>query len=182
MVLIDNTSSSYLIWFYSNTPYYIRHIFSVRAPTRKSRYNLVKSRSRITTDGQSVIMSRYRAHSGTFDQILLSVRRFFFLKFAVLSFLGRPLWRVVGSVICLSLFSNLPLFTWNIYATCVLQFSNLHAINIKLLSVPSEYSRLCSASYFSLNNNFTYHHRYIVLGRPYGQTLFTQPYLHNGLF
>jgi hypothetical protein len=32
----------------------------------------------------SVIMSRYPAHSGTCDQILLSFRRFF-LKFAVLS-------------------------------------------------------------------------------------------------
>jgi hypothetical protein len=31
--------------------------------------------SHITTDGQSVIISRYRAHSGTCDQILLSVRR-----------------------------------------------------------------------------------------------------------
>jgi hypothetical protein len=31
----------------------------------------------LTTDGRSVIMSRYRAHSGTCDQILLSVRRLF---------------------------------------------------------------------------------------------------------
>jgi hypothetical protein len=36
-----------------------------------------QSHSHITTDGQSVIMSRYRAHSGTCDQILLSVRRLF---------------------------------------------------------------------------------------------------------
>jgi hypothetical protein len=36
-----------------------------------------QSQSHITTDGQSVNMSRYRAHSGTCDQILLSVRRLF---------------------------------------------------------------------------------------------------------
>jgi hypothetical protein len=30
--------------------------------------------------------------------------------------------------------------------------------------------------------NFTYHHLYIVLGRPYKQTLFNQPYPHNELF
>jgi hypothetical protein len=65
--------------------------------------------------------------------------------------LRRPLWREVGSVICLSLSSNLPSFTSNIYVTCVLQFSNLYTISITLQSVPSEYSRLCSASYFSSN-------------------------------
>jgi hypothetical protein len=37
----------------------------------------VDVRSYFTTDGQSVSMSRYRAHSGTCDQILLSVRRLF---------------------------------------------------------------------------------------------------------
>jgi hypothetical protein len=37
----------------------------------------VFSRSDITTDGQSVNMSRYRVHSGICDQILLSVRRLF---------------------------------------------------------------------------------------------------------
>jgi hypothetical protein len=35
------------------------------------------SRSHITADDQSVRMSRFRAHSGTYDQILLSVRRLF---------------------------------------------------------------------------------------------------------
>jgi hypothetical protein len=50
--------------------------------------------------------------------------------------LRRPLWQEVGFVICLSISSNLPLFTSNIYVTCVLQFSNLYTINIKLQSVP----------------------------------------------
>jgi hypothetical protein len=36
-----------------------------------------RSRSHVTTDGQSVGMSRYRDHSGTCDQILLSVRMLF---------------------------------------------------------------------------------------------------------
>jgi hypothetical protein len=72
-----------------------------------------QSQSHITTDGQSAIMSRYRAHSGTCDQILLSVRRLF-SEICCLVFLGHPLWREVGSVICLSLSSNFPLFTSNI--------------------------------------------------------------------
>jgi hypothetical protein len=54
---------------------------------------------------------------------------------------GRPLWREVGSVVYLSQSGNLPVFTSSIYVTCVLQFSNLYAISIKLHSVPSEYSR-----------------------------------------
>jgi hypothetical protein len=61
-----------------------------------------KTQSQITTDGQSVIMSRYRAHSGTCDKILLSVRRLF-SEICSLVFLRRPLWREVGSVICLEI-------------------------------------------------------------------------------
>jgi hypothetical protein len=55
----------------------------------------VKVKVKVTlqlTVGQSVIMSRYRAHSGTCDQILLSVRRLF-SESCCLVFLGRPLWR-----------------------------------------------------------------------------------------
>jgi hypothetical protein len=86
-------------------------------------------------------MSRYGAFSGTCDQIFLSVRRLF-SEIYCLAFLGRPLWREVGSVICLSLSSNFPLFTSNIYITCVLQFSNLCTININLQS-----ARLSTANY-----------------------------------
>jgi hypothetical protein len=75
------------------------------------------------TVGQSVSMSRYRAHSGTCDQILLSVRRLF-SESCCHVFVGRPLWREVGSVICLSQSSNVPLFISSIYFTYVLQFSN----------------------------------------------------------
>jgi hypothetical protein len=81
------------------------------------------------TVSQSVSMSRYRAHSGTCDQILLSVLRLFSEVCCLVS-VGRPLWREVGSVICLSQSSNLPVFTSNIYVTCVLQFSNLYTIYI----------------------------------------------------
>jgi hypothetical protein len=49
--------------------------------------------------GQSVSMSRYRAHSGTCDQILLSVRSLLSERFYLVS-VGCPLWREVGSVIC----------------------------------------------------------------------------------
>jgi hypothetical protein len=48
---------------------------------------------------QSVSMSRHRAHSGTCDQILLSVWRLLSKSFCLVS-VGRPLWRQVGSVIC----------------------------------------------------------------------------------
>jgi hypothetical protein len=37
-----------------------------------------------------------------------------------------------------SVCSNLPVFTSSIYVTCVLHFSNLYTIDIKLHSVPSE--------------------------------------------
>jgi hypothetical protein len=109
-------------------------------------YYMSQSQSYFVIDSLSVSTSWYQAHSGTCDQILRSVRRLF-SEICCLVFLGRPLWQEVGSVICLSLSSNLPLLTSNIYITCVLQFSNLYTINIKLQSVPSEYSRLCSVSY-----------------------------------
>jgi hypothetical protein len=49
-----------------------------------------QNQSHITTDGQSVIISRYPAHSGTCDQISLSVGRLF-SEICCLVFLGRPL-------------------------------------------------------------------------------------------
>jgi hypothetical protein len=57
-------------------------------------YLTYRIRSHVTTDGQSVIMSRYRAHSGTCDQILLSARRLFSENCCLVS-VGRPLWREV---------------------------------------------------------------------------------------
>jgi hypothetical protein len=106
---------------------------------------MIRSRSHVTTDGWSARMSRCRAYSGTCDQILLSVRMLLFESCCHI-FVGYLLWREVGSVICLSQPSNLPVFTSSIYVTCVLQFSNLYTIYIKLHSVPSEYSRLCRTS------------------------------------
>jgi hypothetical protein len=96
-----------------------------------------QSQSHNTTEGQSVIMSRYRAHRYYF------LSEGCFLKFAVLSLCGSLCDERLG-LSCLSQSSNLPLFTSNIYVTCGLQFSNLCTINIKLQSVSSEYSRLCS--------------------------------------
>jgi hypothetical protein len=48
-------------------------ICSVITHWSESRRTRNRSRSQVTTDGHSVSMSRYRAHSGTCDQILLSV-------------------------------------------------------------------------------------------------------------
>jgi hypothetical protein len=53
-----------------------------------------QSQSYFTTDSQSVSKSLCRAQSGTWPEIYI------FLKVTVLSYLGRPLWREVGSVIC----------------------------------------------------------------------------------
>jgi hypothetical protein len=55
-----------------------------------------QSQSHFATDGQSVSMSWCRAQVWNFWPEI------FFFKFSVLSFLGRPLWREVGSVICQS--------------------------------------------------------------------------------
>jgi hypothetical protein len=101
-----------LIWDCSSlkgqVPVFISPIGSRCYFTTDSQSNAQSSQSHITTDGQSVIMSRYRAHSGTCDRILFSVRMLF-SEICCLAILGRPLWREVGSVICLSLSSNLPL-------------------------------------------------------------------------
>jgi hypothetical protein len=97
-------------------------------------------------------MSRYRAYSETCDRILLSIRSLFPESCCLVS-VGRPLWREVGSVVCISQSSNLPS---SIYVTYVLEFSNLYTIYTKLHSVPSEYSRLCSTScyYYCFHSKF----------------------------
>jgi hypothetical protein len=51
----------------------------------------------VTTDGQSVSMSWRRAHLRTCDRILI------LSEFCCVVFVGRPLWREVGSVSCQSL-------------------------------------------------------------------------------
>jgi hypothetical protein len=101
-----------------------------------------RSQSHFTTDGQSVIMSRYRTHSGTCDQILLYVRRLF-SEICCLVFFGAPsLTRGRVCHLLLSVQSNLSVFTSSIYVTCVSQFSNLYTTNIKL-----QPSRLSTADY-----------------------------------
>jgi hypothetical protein len=64
------------------------------------RKNAYMSQSHVTTDGRSVSMSWCQVQSGTFDQRYVFF--FTFLNVTVLSYLGRPLWREVGSVICQS--------------------------------------------------------------------------------
>jgi hypothetical protein len=60
---------------------------------------LSRSKSKSRYNWRSVRMSRYRAHSETCYQTLLSVQRFF-SESCCLVYMGRPLWREVGSVIC----------------------------------------------------------------------------------
>jgi hypothetical protein len=54
-------------------------------------------------------MSRYRAHFGTCDQTLLSVRRLFSESCCLLP-VGRPLWREIGCHLSFSVCSNLSVF------------------------------------------------------------------------
>jgi hypothetical protein len=77
---------------------------SINSPCRNITFNNIfsaRSWSHVTTDGRSVCMSRYRAHLETCDQILLSARMSLPESCCLVS-VGRPLWREVGSVICLS--------------------------------------------------------------------------------
>jgi hypothetical protein len=57
------------------------------------------TKSKLLYGWQSVSMSWFRAHSGTCDQILLSVWRFLSESCCLFS-LGRPLWREDGSADC----------------------------------------------------------------------------------
>jgi hypothetical protein len=61
-----------------------------------------QSQSYFTTDGGSVSKAWCRAHSGTFDQILLPVSRFQ-SESCCLVRMGRPLWREDGSAICIAI-------------------------------------------------------------------------------
>jgi hypothetical protein len=70
------------------------------------------------TVSQSVSISRCPAHSGTFDQILLSVRRLL-SEICCLVSVGCPLWQEVESVICQSVCSNLSVCTLRIYISFV---------------------------------------------------------------
>jgi hypothetical protein len=60
------------------------------------------SRSYFTTDGRSVSMSWCRAHSGTWDQILLPVGRMLPESCGLVS-VERPFWREDRSVICIAI-------------------------------------------------------------------------------
>jgi hypothetical protein len=61
--------------------------------------NVCRSRSYFTTDGQSFSMSWCRAHSGTCDQIILTVGTLLSESCSLRS-VERPLWREDGSAVC----------------------------------------------------------------------------------
>jgi hypothetical protein len=109
-----------------------------------------QGRSYITTDSQSVsqyvVMPSRRNHSGTYDQIFLSVWGLLSESCCLVS-VGRPVWQEVGSVICHSQSAVIYQYLHQGF-TFHLQFSNLYAIYTKLLFVPARYSRLCSSSYY----------------------------------
>jgi hypothetical protein len=99
-------------WRYSNppptsrarSPYIFPPVTGWSGPKSKTKFKVTlrgqpKSRSHITTDSQSVSMSGCRAHSGTYEEILLSVRRLLSESCCLVS-VGRPLWRKGGAVIC----------------------------------------------------------------------------------
>jgi hypothetical protein len=99
----------------------------------------------VTIDGQSV--SQYVKVSSPLRDLWPDIN--FCLKVVVwkLSCLCRAPSLTRGRVchLLFAVYANLSVFTSSIYVTCVLQFSNLYT---KLHSVLSQYSRLCSASYY----------------------------------
>jgi hypothetical protein len=104
-----------LRWRYSNPPPTWRvmspYIYIYIYPSWTG-WSSPKSKSKVTVTLQlTVSMSRYRAHSGTRDQILHSVRRLFSESYCLVS-VGRPLWREVGSVIC--------------HSQCIVMYQYLH--------------------------------------------------------
>jgi hypothetical protein len=68
----------------------------LQAGIKSTQVILGPSRSHVTTDGHSASMSRFRAHCGTCDQILLSVRRL--SESFCLVCVGCPLWREVDGL------------------------------------------------------------------------------------
>jgi hypothetical protein len=96
----------------------------------------------------NIIISRYRTHSETCDQILLSVWRLL-SESCCLGSVGRPLWREVGSVIC--------------HSQCVVIYKYLHqAFTLQVLyssAICIQYiqsfiqSRLSTADYASEYRN-----------------------------
>jgi hypothetical protein len=72
---------------------------SVTGKVMRPRRSKVEGWSYFMTDGQSVSMSWYRAHSKTFDQILLPVGMLLSETCGLVS-VERPLWREDGSAIC----------------------------------------------------------------------------------
>jgi hypothetical protein len=84
----------------------------------------LKSQGHVTTDGQSVSMSRCWARSRNCDQILLSLWRLL-SEICHLVFLTRG-WVCHLSV---SVYRNLSVCTLRIYVSCAWQFSNVYAIH-----------------------------------------------------
>jgi hypothetical protein len=110
----------------------------------KSLYR--SSQSHVTTDRQSGKMSGCWAHSGTCDQILLSVWRLIGWKLLP-CLCGVPsLMRRRVCHLSFSVYGNLSAFTSSIYVSCFLRFKIVYTIYTKLLSVPARYSRLCHHS------------------------------------
>jgi hypothetical protein len=72
------------------------------------------SQSHIATDGQSVSMSWCRAQIWDFWPEILFCLFIFFLSYCLVIFGGRPLWREVGSVMCIvsTLLSRCVLLQW----------------------------------------------------------------------
>jgi hypothetical protein len=104
-----------------------------------------QSQSHITTDDQSASISWFRTHSGTCNQILLLVRRLM-PEGCCLVFVGRLLWREVGSVFC----QSQPVVICKNVHLVFTQFSDIYQIYTRSLSVLARYSRFCPTRYYYL--------------------------------
>jgi hypothetical protein len=104
-------------------------------------YEHLLSRSYVKTDGQSASMSRFRAHSGTCDKILLSVRKLLSER-CVLSLWG-ALSDERSGLSCNSQSAAMYRYLYQGF-TCHVFYSSamlVYTIHTELFSVPARYSR-----------------------------------------
>jgi hypothetical protein len=130
----------------------LSHLRLIRFPFRhllrlaglRWKYSYPLPHEDYNSSSKSVSMSRYRANSGTCDRMLLSVRRLLSESCCLVA-VWRPLLWEVGSVICHS--QSIVIYQY-LHQAFTLHVFYTSAIYIQYIQSPSEYSRLCSTSYY----------------------------------
>jgi hypothetical protein len=118
-----------------------------------------RSQSHVTTHGQSVSMSRDRAHSGTCDQILLSVRWLFSESCCLVS-VGCPLCREDGSAVC-------SVFTLEVEVEITLRLTVSQSVSQSVgMSRYRAHSGTCDQMLLSVRRLFSESCCFVSVGRP----------------